>query len=62
MKSKKLECFFCKEAGEEPDGEVVEFLGLPMCPFHKGKAAEGFEQGMSEESQEIQDAYHSMTN
>ncbi len=27
-KDSKPECFFCKEAGEEPDGVVVKFLGL----------------------------------
>lgn len=58
----KPECFFCKEAGEEPNGEVTEFLGLPMCPYHRGRAAEGFEQGMSEQPQHIRDAYRSMSN
>ena len=61
-KKNTLECFYCKEFGEEPNGEIVEFLGKPMCPYHKGKAEEGFNQGMSEESQEIQDIYRSMMN
>ena len=55
-------CFFCKEAGEEPEGEITMYLGLSMCQYHRKRAEAGFEQGMSEQTQEIQDAYREMTN
>ena len=62
IEKKDLECFFCKEAGEEPDGEITVFLGRPLCPYHRKCAEEGFNEGMAEQSQEIQDKFHEMSN
>jgi len=55
------QCYFCKEDGIVSTEGVTKYLGRYLCPEHKQSAKEGFEEGMDEQPEFIQNLYNQST-